>query len=167
MIWSHFRNQMIRTAQLEDETMCQAWYHGTAATWQPAATPTRPPDRISDSGSRYWLTADGVFRQSDHWGVVASCWWDLPDHVPGTDATGFCAWTDFSILVRLDVRRSGYLLRAGDHVSVLHAPRDRRGQTFPRRIRIKVARTTDCYVYDDDGTRYAQHTLTGALSIRS
>ena len=39
--------------------------------------PDREPDYKSGSGSEYWYEKDGVYRRSNHWGNVASCWWLL------------------------------------------------------------------------------------------
>lgn len=66
------------------------------------------PDYVSDSGSRYWYTDNGVYRESDHWGKgVASCDWYLEghgslyadefQHVHGREARiGFAEWSSFS-----------------------------------------------------------------------
>lgn len=73
----------------------------TAANWQrvcfnPEAG--RPADFKSGSGSAYWYTAEGVYRVSDHWGHVASCYWVL-DGEPSKfneARVGFCPWDAFA-----------------------------------------------------------------------
>ena len=60
-------------------------------------------------GSKYWYTPEGVYRESDHWGSVATCFWyldmDLANdplyqiEVSETDFSkpviGFAKWEDF------------------------------------------------------------------------
>lgn len=59
------------------------FFDGTYAEWVRAdfgelwPLVNRTPDYVSNSGSRYWYTADRVYRLSDHWGDVASCYWPL------------------------------------------------------------------------------------------
>lgn len=63
---------------------------------------SQDPDYVSDSGSRYWFTDEGVYRIADHWGHVGNeCYWKL---VQGWDRcppeakklhTGFAYWADF------------------------------------------------------------------------
>lgn len=57
--------------------------------------------------SKYWYTSEGVYRESDHWGNVASCHWLLFDgskskgkeflHSKKT-VIGFAKWTSFVFL---------------------------------------------------------------------
>lgn len=85
----------------------------TAAVWTPVRCPRRKPDYISDSGSRYWYTADGkaVIRSSNHWGEgVGNCVWFLAGHkrftqpsdgygceesLSGRRFAGYCEFKDF------------------------------------------------------------------------
>lgn len=55
------------------------------------------PDYISDSGSIYWFNDEGVYRLSNHWMQVGSCFWKINCKVPtnGLSVLGFCKWTDF------------------------------------------------------------------------
>jgi hypothetical protein len=40
--------------------------------------PTRKADYVSESGSKYFYTKEGVIRVSDHWGSqIATCNWHL------------------------------------------------------------------------------------------
>lgn len=65
--------------------------------------PDFDPDYESKSGSKYWLTEAGVYRKSDHWGGVSSCYWlaksgdKISDFVDWgkKSVTGFAKWTDF------------------------------------------------------------------------
>lgn len=77
------------------------YYMGTEASWSDAEAPEREPDYISDSGSAYWYTERGVFRESNHWGYeVASCDWFLGEKESAwLDChglrCGYCPWRDF------------------------------------------------------------------------
>lgn len=65
---------------------------------QTCYVPEREPDYISESGSRYWYENGKVFRQSDHWGVVASCLWVLMRAIqvlPPYKPTGVCEFSLF------------------------------------------------------------------------
>lgn len=54
------------------------------------------PDYISESGSQYMHTDEGVYRLSDHWGEVSSCIWTINEkQYPFT--IGFCKWKDFKV----------------------------------------------------------------------
>lgn len=59
------------------------------------------PNYKSKSGSRYYFTAEGVFRLSNHWSRVANCRWRLQANpqLHKSDNTrtrlGFAKWTDF------------------------------------------------------------------------
>ena len=82
------------------------FFSGTAADFTSVERPNREPDYISDSGSEYWYSADGVVRGSNHWGTgIASTDWFLD----GVDASSYdrtakgngvkgygkAKWTDF------------------------------------------------------------------------
>lgn len=45
------------------------------------------PNFVSDSGSAYWYTDEGVIRYSNHWGYVASCIWS-----PDADLSAVISW---------------------------------------------------------------------------
>lgn len=64
-------------------------------------------DKIS---SKYWYTENGVYRLSDHWNFVASCWWsifDIPESIKNRELVyiedfsdnnnilGYCNFSDF------------------------------------------------------------------------
>ena len=76
----------------------------SAATFKETAKPDGAPDFVSESGSAYWYTTQGVFRLSNHWGNVASCDWgldgvcnpDTPCVVLPSDVCGFALWSDFT-----------------------------------------------------------------------
>lgn len=55
---------------------------------------------ISESGSMYWYTDEGVYRLSDHWQRVASCYWNINCEPPtdGEEILGFCKWSEFKTL---------------------------------------------------------------------
>ena len=68
--------------------------------------PTTAPDYVSlnkngNVSSKYWYTKNGVVRQSDHWGRVASCIWTLKGHsttineceVASTDLVGYVSFS--------------------------------------------------------------------------
>ena len=47
--------------------------------------------------SKYWYTKKGVYRQSDHWGKVAQCQWDLENQKKGETQVGFAKWKNFKL----------------------------------------------------------------------
>lgn len=55
------------------------FFMGTVTTFEGRdKVPSRPPDYVSNSGSEYWYTEEGVYRRSDHWGEqIASADWFL------------------------------------------------------------------------------------------
>lgn len=93
------------------------YFLSTRCRFKACRRPRRKPDYESNSGSRYWYTDVGVYRESAHWsriyGIdtddlwftnltecnrVASCFWILEihdasrEHVTGC---GFAPWTRF------------------------------------------------------------------------
>lgn len=72
---------------------------------------------VSPDGSKYLYTKDGVYRESDHWFIVAMCYWSIcpadpriwlaphPRHLAHNtirmpeqkivSVLGFCKWSDF------------------------------------------------------------------------
>jgi hypothetical protein len=53
---------------------------------------------ISQSGSQYIFTQDGLYRVSNHWGRVANCHWRLialADFKSQHNLVGFARWDDF------------------------------------------------------------------------
>jgi hypothetical protein len=58
------------------------FYDSTACDWKEVKShPEGKPDYESDSGSKYWYTDNGVYRESDHWGFgVGSCDWTLNEN---------------------------------------------------------------------------------------
>ena len=74
----------------------QNFFLATAANFKSCKTPTTPPDFVSESGSEYWYTQDGVYRQSNHWGgKIATCSWFIDGESSHSIITGFCAWDAF------------------------------------------------------------------------
>ena len=73
------------------------FYKNSICNYVSCDTPKNKPDYISESGSMYWYTDDGVYRNSDHWGGVATCSWHLDGTVwpDWNRRTGFCHWDDF------------------------------------------------------------------------
>jgi hypothetical protein len=70
------------------------------------------PDYESVSGSKYWYTQKGVYRYSDHWGNVASCYWELKTPSRSdvenraawacdTELLAFCRWENFGKILTL------------------------------------------------------------------
>jgi len=55
------------------------------------------PHYISKHGSRYFFSASGVFRYSNHWGRVGNCRWrlDSVDYRQQQSCWGFCSWDRF------------------------------------------------------------------------
>lgn len=52
----------------------------------------------SKSGSVYYYTAEGVYRESNHWGRAANCRWRLQSdekNVNQFQRIGYAKWTDF------------------------------------------------------------------------
>lgn len=48
----------------------------TYGVWKSCAVPDRRPD-FKTEDSKYWDCGDKVVRQSDHWGIVGSCYWKI------------------------------------------------------------------------------------------
>lgn len=86
------------------------FFVATKATWKGVKAPKRTPDYISNSGSEYWYTPQGVYRKSDHWSHiyinnkywygctrVATCYWTLKlkYRVDSYDLCGFTSWDHF------------------------------------------------------------------------
>lgn len=55
------------------------------------------PNFISKSGSSYYYTEQGVYRQSNHWGRAANCKWRLVSNGISMERTkvGYASWSDF------------------------------------------------------------------------
>ena len=91
--------------------------NGTVANFTGVEMPTTTPDYVSESGSKYWYTENGVIRAADHWGLgIATCDWSIDiefaekfqKEVTKGDVTymgtfykakevaGFCAFEDFT-----------------------------------------------------------------------
>lgn len=81
------------------------FFMATEATWFPMSEPYLVPDYISDSGSEYWYSNNGVVRGSDHWGAgVGSCDWFMEgdDWYSSWDDNkgkryGYCPWGKFGM----------------------------------------------------------------------
>jgi len=92
----------------------------TFARFTSMSEPERRFDYKSDSGSKYWYTAEGIYRSSDHWsqvfiilakkideslfdmqcGYINSCFWTIDvglNRPKNKDegVTGFCNWGSF------------------------------------------------------------------------
>ncbi|MHC1623308.1 MAG: hypothetical protein ACXQTR_01805 [Candidatus Methanospirareceae archaeon] len=76
------------------------YFYSTIATFVPCQKPSDPPTYVSESGSTYWQSDEGLTRYSDHWGSgVSTCDWfmggdERTDCVTGEWRTGFVAWKD-------------------------------------------------------------------------
>lgn len=81
------------------------WMH-TEANYTACACPSRVPDYVSKSGSKYWDEGEKVIRLSDHWtgqnGVVRiqDCYWRFhpepsEEEAPLSAACGECLYQDF------------------------------------------------------------------------
>ncbi len=86
------------------------YYTATKASFTSCAKPETTPDYISDSGSRYWYTDEGVIRFSNHWGYgIASCDWLLDGVEDSSFAdgeggrAGYCNWSDFEFTRERDI----------------------------------------------------------------
>ena len=83
------------------------FYINSEADFEYCEKPDRECDYISASGSEYWYSEDGVYRNSDHWGNgIASCDWQLLNccdwDVPQYELTyktlcGFAKWDAFKL----------------------------------------------------------------------
>ena len=81
------------------------FYMGTKAIWDECEMPSGAPDYVSNSGSKYWYSNDGVTRCSDHWGNdVGTCEWSISDDYDSFGSSwkydsgetcAFCAWEKF------------------------------------------------------------------------
>lgn len=80
-----------------------SFYKCSYAIFNGCEKPAREPDYISESGSAYWYSEDGVIREADHWGNVATCIWEIRNIVDYDldRITGFCAWEAFDGAVKL------------------------------------------------------------------
>lgn len=75
------------------------FYKGTKADFKEimkAGVPKRKPDFVSDSGSKYWFTANSVIRQSNHWGQLDTCEWTLDGRSGHKTTQGICQINNFS-----------------------------------------------------------------------
>lgn len=52
------------------------YFVNTYGVWITCERPQRKPDFKSGS-SKYWDCGDKVIRESDHWGVVGTCFWKI------------------------------------------------------------------------------------------
>jgi hypothetical protein len=75
-------------------------------------------DFVSESGSEYMYTKEGVYRKSNHFSYqIGTCLWLLDSEVSlGVEVVGFCRWSDFSCyagkenLTREEERKLGFKL---------------------------------------------------------
>lgn len=86
------------------------YFMATKCNWVSCVHPENEADYVSESGSHYWYTDEGVVRMSDHWGSsVASCDWYLDNEIRSSfsdfDETrcGFAKWEDFEPVCELHV----------------------------------------------------------------
>ena len=75
------------------------FYINTRGVFHYDETPYEKPDYVSDSGSKYWFYSNGVIRESDHWGDVASCKWSICEDMSfvlsmNGIVCGFIEWVD-------------------------------------------------------------------------
>ena len=86
----------------------ETFFISTHANWTESETTfNREPDFTSES-SRYFYTDAGVYRVSNHWGLVASCSWYVKTSKKtiqcfqgnadqeGQEVCGFCQWGNFT-----------------------------------------------------------------------
>ena len=52
------------------------FFSNTYGAWKSCNLPDRRPD-FKNGKSKYWDYGDKVIRQSDHWGIVGSCYWKI------------------------------------------------------------------------------------------
>lgn len=92
------------------------FFHSTKAIFVGCQAPKREPDYVSLSryyntegevSSKYWYTAEGVYRASNHWsdasegtnvhtcGEIAGCWWVIKTNSKAKITCGFCPWWKF------------------------------------------------------------------------
>lgn len=81
------------------------YFKNTYAQWKSVSEkelPKETPDYESASGSEYWYTDKGVYRRSNHWGKVASCYWYLNNEVKQTGNNKEVGYTDFSDIQKME-----------------------------------------------------------------
>lgn len=91
-------------ASLNEPITRDNFYDHTACNWNEVDDKLFvKPDYVSDSGSKYWYTDNGVYRLSNHWGFgVGSCDWtlnanpELSYRDEGSDRLGYAEWKDFT-----------------------------------------------------------------------
>jgi hypothetical protein len=92
----------------------------TEAFFTKCENPNRTPDYISESGSKYYYTKEGVIRESNHWGSdISTCRWFLDFNnliyfekkvsrhnieviikcYKLEVVSGFCKWSDFKEII--------------------------------------------------------------------
>lgn len=100
------------------------FYCNSIGFWEPAEKPNWPFDHQSESGSVYWYTPEGIYRESDHWGRnIASCSWyyDIPYNGEETEygkqddtktfeepVVGFIRWKDLKAKGQVDYGTGKY-----------------------------------------------------------
>lgn len=162
-------------------TTWENFHDSTAADFRPCERPTREPDFVSPSGSRYWHLPEGVVREADHWCLnIRSCHWLLAGACyAGPARCGFAAWSDFArpldhptigpVLAErwAAIEREAASWRVareaapGQRLSARRVVRDRRGRVVQdERVTFTVARATACYIITEAGERFARSTLT-------
>ena len=68
----------------------------TVANWKKTNIDFKA-DYVSESGSEYMYTSEGVYRKSNHWyNFTASCVWQLEGQESEESCIGFCQWSKFS-----------------------------------------------------------------------
>lgn len=54
-------------------------------------------DYVSESGSEYMYTSEGVYRKSNHWyNFTSTCVWQLEGEESEENCIAFCEWNNFS-----------------------------------------------------------------------
>lgn len=74
------------------------FYKYTICNWKSVDMKDFEADYISDSGSEYMYSKEGVYRRSDHFGCnISTCIWLLDGeyHVSNDAVIGFCKYVDF------------------------------------------------------------------------
>ncbi len=110
--------------------------------------PTRSPDFISNSGSKYWYTKEGVIRYSTHWNRhVATCKWFLNNCNAYGGKYGYCKFKDFQeIKGSFDFEQ---YFEVGKKYEVLKASYDRKGNSCVEKMIGKYIKRTKKFIIFD------------------
>ncbi len=113
----------------------------------------------SASGSAYYFTELGVYRQSNHWGRAANCRWRLipnSNYKNQAEIVGFAKWTDFHpnneteklFFIVIDIDNNEVHFNHKDHPNYDHQLLRNASETAKRIKEIKIVL---------DATTWAKH----------